>query len=336
MNDYYLEEGFPFSAGKLEKLKRFLDTCGLDYDEQITYTVLACRMDGEILATGSRCKNVLKCLAVAETSQGQGFLNIIMAKLLANAHTQGYSHLFLFTKPMYAAIFEDLGFSSIIHTGEIDFMENIPGRIHDYLAEEQARFPPLPAHSSTGAVVMNANPFTLGHFHLIQQAMKSCDCLHVFVLSEDTQPFSAADRLALVRENCSCLPGVYVHGGSEYLISHATFPDYFMKDKHAALTANGELDLLLFASYFKEAFHISKRFVGEEPFCPVTRAYNLQMQEILPAHGIQVCVLPRYTVDGVPVSATQVRQYYFQGDLDAIAPLVPKPTFHYLKRRMNS
>ncbi len=335
MLNYYLEEGFPFSSGKLKKLKCFLNTCGLDYDQQISYSVTACGLDGKILAAGSRCQNVLKCLAVSETCQGQGFLNIIMAKLLANAHTQGYSHLFLFTKPAYSAIFKDLGFYSIINTGKIEFMENISGGIHDYLNEERAKCPPLSQDVCTGAIVMNANPFTLGHLHLVKQAQKSCDRLHIFVLSEDTPPFPAADRLALVRENCRGLPHVYVHGGSEYLISHATFPDYFMKDKHAALTANGELDLLLFAAYFKEAFHISKRFVGEEPFCPVTQGYNMQMEKILPAHGIQVCVLPRYAVQGVPVSATQVRQYYLQGNLAAIAPLVPEPTFTYLKRRIN-
>ncbi len=335
MYNYYLEEGFPFSAGKLEKLKCFLDTCGLDYDGQISYSVMACSLDGKVLAAGSCCQNVLKCLAVSEACQGQGFLNIIMAKLISNAHTQGYSHLFLFTKPVYTDIFKELGFYSIINTGKIEFMENIPGGIHAYLEEEQAKCPPLTDGICAGAIVMNANPFTLGHLHLIEQARKSCDRLHVFVLSEDTPPFPAADRLALVRENCCGLPQVYVHGGSEYLISHTTFPDYFMKDKHAAFTANGELDLLLFSVYFKEAFHISKRFVGEEPFCPVTRAYNQQMREILPSHGIQVCVLPRYAVQGVPVSATRVRQHYFQRDLDSIAPLVPEPTFNYLKRRMN-
>lgn len=330
MNDYYLEEGSPFSPRKLKKLRLFLKEAGLDYDEEITYSVTVCSSKGSILACGSRHKNILKCLAVAEEYQGMGYLNIIMTRLTANAHTEGFSHLFLFTKPEYTAVFEDLGFYSILNTGQIQFMENNSYGIRKYLKEEARGFERLPDNMTAGAIVMNANPFTLGHQYLVEEARKHCDILHVFVLSEETPPFPAADRLALVQEGCRHLPGVYVHGGSEYLISHATFPDYFMKDKKDAVSANGRLDLLVFCRYFKEAFHISRRFAGEEPFCPVTRAYNAQMQEILPDNGIEVFILPRHEVEGIPVSATRVRKYLEEGNLEAIRPLVPDSTWLYL------
>jgi [citrate (pro-3S)-lyase] ligase len=41
---------------------------------------------------------------------------------------------------------------------------------------------------------MNANPFTLGHRHLVEQAAARCDALHLFVVREDASffPFSAS------------------------------------------------------------------------------------------------------------------------------------------------
>lgn len=336
MNGYYLEEGFPFSSKKLDKLKDFLRTANLTYDNLITYSVNLCNISGEILASGSRHRNILKCLAVSDTCQGNGYLNLILTKLLTNAYTEGYFHLFLFTKPKYTSIFENLGFYSILTTEKIQFMENTPDGISHYLQTESQFCTPPSKNQIVGSVVINANPFTLGHLYLLEEACKHCDCLHVFVLSEETRPFSALERITLVRKGCAHLPRVYVHGGSEYLISYATFPDYFMKDKDTAPAANGKLDLLLFCHYFKEAFHISRRFAGEEPFCPVTQMYNQQMLEILPTYGIDVCVFPRFTVSGTPVSATKVRKYFGEGNLSALAPLVPETTYSYLKKRLSA
>ena len=48
------------------------------------------------------------------------------------------------------------------------------------------------------------------------------------------------------------------------------------------------LDLPNFGSYFKKAFHITHRFVGEEPFSLITRTYNEQMKKILPSFDIIV------------------------------------------------
>ena len=40
-----------------------------------------------------------------------------------------------------------------------------------------------------GAVVMNCNPLTLGHRYLIEQALKQCDYLMIFVVQEDKSFF---------------------------------------------------------------------------------------------------------------------------------------------------
>ena len=36
--------------------------------------------------------------------------------------------------------------------------------------------------------MMNANPFTLGHLHLVERAASENDTLHLFILSEEAGP----------------------------------------------------------------------------------------------------------------------------------------------------
>lgn len=328
--DCYIEEGSPFASGKLLKLKSFLTECGLDYDEQIEFTVTLCSSNGEILCTGSRHKNILKCLAISDELQGEGYLDTIMSHLITNAYSQQYTHLFIYTKPDYASIFSSYGFYNIIHTSEVLLMENKANGIKEYINKELSLCPYVDENAKIGAIVMNANPFTNGHLYLIEQALKKCDLLHLFILSSQGKGFSAEMRYELVKQGITHLNGVYLHKSSDYLISHATFPNYFIKDKKQASTVNGELDLALFCAYFKEAFHIQVRFIGEEPLCVVTNNYNQQMKKTLPEHGISVEEIPRLKSKDTVISATTVRNYLEDGKLSAIEPLVPPSTYRYL------
>ncbi len=72
-------------------------------------------------------------------------------------------------------------------------MENLNDGIQCYLAE----IPERPEMS--GAIVMNANPFTLGHLYLAEYAAARCHILHVFVVEEDRSIFPFPIRLELVR-----------------------------------------------------------------------------------------------------------------------------------------
>lgn len=328
--DCYIDEGSPFKTEKLVKLKNFLTECGLDYDEQIEYTVTLNRNDGEILCTGSRHRNTLKCLAVAEQHQGEGYLDPIMSHLVTNAYNQQYTHLFVYTKPENATIFGSYGFYPLVHSSEILLMENQENKIRDYIIKELSQCPSIDENKKVGTIVMNANPFTNGHLYLIEQARKHCDILHLFILSSQGKGFPADVRFELVKQGCAHLEGVYLHKSSDYLISHATFPNYFIKDKKQASAANGELDLLLFCKYFKKPFQILTRFIGEEPFCAVTNQYNQQMKKILPEHGISVVVIPRLKTEDTIISATTVRNYLAEGRLSEIEPLVPPSTYRYL------
>ena len=58
---------------------------------------------------------------------------------------------------------------------------------------------------------MNANPFTLGHRYLAEQAAARCDRLHLFVVESEKSRFPFAVRRTLVERGTADLPNVVVH-----------------------------------------------------------------------------------------------------------------------------
>lgn len=332
LSNTYLEEGFPFHGRKQKQMEAFLKKSGLTPDSFYSYSVLLTDQNGSILGCGSRYENVLKCIAIDETYQGEGLLAKIVTQLVKQAAQSGISHLFLFTKPSYQTVFTDMGFYKIIATDTMLLLENRKDGIVQYLKSEAEPFSTVSSDVShpVSAIVMNANPFTKGHQYLVEIAAKKSSLLHVFVLSEDASEFPSDVRLELVKKGCSHLPNVSVHGSSDYLISHATFPDYFFKE-HAVINEDtAKLDLEIFAHYYAPAFHITARFVGEEPFSKVTNAYNQQMKTLLPKYGIDVFELPRKQNDDTIISATLVRRLFLENQLEVLKNFVPVSTYEYL------
>lgn len=325
-NGFYEECGMPFSGRKLQKLITFLKESELDYDEQIEYTVNLTDDEGNIVATGSMQSNVLKCIAVSEKHQGLGLSAKIITSLMNYAMEKGQTHLFLFTKPKNKRMFSELGFYKIIENKDVLLMENKRDGILKYVSS-LAR----PEEAGTvGAIIANCNPFTNGHRYLIEQAASKCDTLHLFVLSEDKSTFPAEVRYKLVQEGTKDIPNVILHHTSDYLISSAVFPTYFMKDKKKAADANCELDIRIFCEFFAKELGITKRFVGTEPFCQVTGAYNAKMKEIFPEYGIELVEIQRKEEGELPISASFVRRCMKEKDYDTIRRIVPQSTYEYI------
>ena len=193
-----------------------------------------------------------------------------------------------------------------------------------------------PADRSAGALVLNANPFTLGHRHLVEYAATRVARLHLFVVEEDRSEFDFATRIALVREGTAHLPGVSVHPSGTFILSAATLPEYFAKDASPDVAIDATRDLTLFAEKVAPLLGVGVRFVAEEPRCAVTRQHNRQMRSLLPRYGIRVEEIPRFEIDGRPVSASRVREALREGDLDAATRLVPPTTAAVLRRRFSS
>ena len=188
---------------------------------------------------------------------------------------------------------------------------------------------PQPLTTTTplrGVVVMNCNPFTLGHRYLIEQAAKQVERLFVMVVREDCSLFAYAERKAMVEQGVAHLKNVTVIDGSEYAISQATFPTYFLKRLDDAADTQMLLDLDLFRRHIAPALGTTVRFVGTEPTDRLTRRYNQLMHEVL----ADVRETARLEKKGNAVSASRVRKAMEQGDMSTIRQLVPPTTLPYI------
>ena len=178
----------------------------------------------------------------------------------------------------------------------------------------------------TGCIVMNCNPFTLGHRYLIEQAAKQVERLYVMVVREDCSLFAYTERKAMVEQGVADIENVNVIDGSDYAISRATFPTYFLKRLDDAADTQMLLDLDLFRRHIAPALGATVRFVGTEPTDQLTRRYNQLMHEALK----DVRETARLEKDGNAVSASRVRKAMEEGDMNTIRQLVPPTTLPYI------
>ena len=178
----------------------------------------------------------------------------------------------------------------------------------------------------TGCIVMNCNPFTLGHRYLIEQAAKQVERLYVMVVKEDCSLFAYTERKAMVEQGVADIENVSVIDGSDYAISRATFPTYFLKRLDDAADTQMLLDLDLFRRHIAPALGATVRFVGTEPTDQLTRRYNQLMHEALK----DVREINRLEKDGNAVSASRVRKAMEEGDMNTIRQLVPPTTLPYI------
>lgn len=309
----------------LAQVDALLQQEGITRDGNLDYIAAMLDEEGNVIATGSCFGQTLRCFAVSTEHQGEGLLNQIISHLMEYQLSRGNSHLFLYTKVKTAKFFESLGFYEIARVeGTLVFMENRRSGFSGYLKNlEKTARPGLSA-----AIVMNANPFTLGHQYLVETAAAQCDTLHLFVLSEDASlvPFSV--RKELVRRGTEHLKNVVLHDSGPYMISNATFPSYFLKDAAAVIQGHAKLDLAVFAR-IAQALGVTVRYVGEEPNSQVTGIYNSIMEQSLPKYGIACRVIPRKASEGKAISASTVRKALQAGDWETLKTLVPQTTLDY-------
>lgn len=184
-----------------------------------------------------------------------------------------------------------------------------------------------------GGIVMNCNPFTLGHRYLIEQALKQCDFLTIFLVEEEGSYFTFEERLKMIEEGTADLPNVAIIPSGRFVISSLTFEEYFNKAELQDKVVDTSLDVVIFAKEIAPCLHITKRFVGEEPFDKVTKQYNEAMKRILPEYGIELIEIPRCKEDGEEISASKVRSLYEKKDFNRMKRLVPETTYRYLAEK---
>ncbi len=325
MSDYSISQIYPTDSYSLKRIDALLKKEGISRDGNLDYICAMYDSSDNIIATGSCFGPTLRCFAVSSEHQGEGLLNEIISHLMEVQYARGNTHLFLYTKVKSAKFFGDLGFHEIARVdGTLVFMENRKNGFPGFLKNLEK----TKRDGVSAALVMNANPFTLGHQYLVETAAGNCDTLHLFVLSEDASLVPFAVRKRLVQAGTAHIPNVILHDSGPYIISSATFPSYFLKDAAAVIDGHARLDLAVFTK-IAQALHVTARYVGEEPTSQVTGLYNQIMAQELPKAGIQCHVIPRKEAEGKAISASTVRVALQEGDLEALKALVPPTTLQY-------
>lgn len=328
MSLFELSTIYPEDQRAMAAVDRLLQREGIRRDAHLDHTLGLWDEEGELAATGSFFGNTLRCLAVDSAHRGEGLMNRVVSELTSMEARLGRTHLFLYTKCDKAPVFRDLGFNEIARVdGEVLFMENRRRGFAEYV-EGLRQETGDRSGSVRGAVVMNANPFTLGHQYLLETAAAGCDLLHVFLVSEDASLVPLDARRRLLREGSAHIPNVVYHETGSYMISSATFPSYFLRDEDAAYSAHAALDVEVFLRLAHE-LGVTRRFAGEEPFSQVTGLYNRTMAERLPKAGVDFVEVPRLRREGAAVSASKVRALLKAGDMEAVRELVPPSTYAY-------
>lgn len=309
--------------------ENLLEASNLSTQEQTDYTVGIYKGD-DLVATGSYAGNVIKCVAVHSDYQSENFLTDIVVHLMDQLRSNGSNHYFVYTCPKNSVYFKSLGFNKIVETSNVTFMEFGHPNFEDYLSM-------LSNHKkegNNGAVVMNANPITNGHLHLIEEIAKRSDYVYVFVLSEDRSEFNDEERMMLVKRATADMSNVIVLPTNDYMVSSATFPSYFLRDRAQESVARiqATVDATLFKERVAPVLNIKHRLVGKEPYSRVTEIYNESMSEVF-QDDLELEIIPRLEVEGEVISATKVRKALSEGHPESIKNLVPSTTYDYIQNK---
>lgn len=352
-NRHYISEA-PLSLNSVRRrVEAFLAANGLRLAPLDRYVVVTRDEDGdEILAGGGLDGNVIKCVAVSESARSEGLMNILVSRLIVIAREEGRESVKAFTKPENEGIFKSLGFALIASSPNAILMENGRGGLPEY----KKYLASLARPGRNGAIVMNANPFTKGHRYLVEEAASQVDNLYVIVVKEDRSRFPYVERKAMIEAGCAGLDNVVVCEGSDYAISAATFPTYFLKKLDDATDTQIALDLDLFVNHIAQPLGVTVRFAGSEPEDALTRRYNELMAEILPGTSVAVVrqdhqpdselvegsavrqarrpidfvEIPRLEQKGKPLSATSLRRALDKGGFKEAMEYIPESTVPYL------
>ena len=301
----------------------FLSAFGLKFNAYADYTAYV--EEGEkIVATISLAKNLICDLAVSEEVQGENLATALIMHALEKLRGERVYGYKVFTKPAYLDRFLNLGFRVLVQGESFVALEggesDICAALKSLKAKISMDFGGF--EGDYGAIVLNANPFTLGHLGLLEYALSKYGKVLLFVLEEDLSEFSFKERFSLAflatrqyRDRVCVLPS------TEYAVSRSTFPDYFLRSEEEVSKAHAEYDAKLFEQYFMKELNITKRYLGteEKEYMDV---YNQTLSEVL---GEKLEIVQRFTKDGEKISAATVRKLLKEGKTEEALAYIPKP-----------
>lgn len=312
------------SEYNLNKLEEFYLENGLE--PVVPDEVAVLMEDGEWLGVSGRSGELLLGFATKASIRGEGALDLLLSFWIRDTFGKEDT-LFLFTKRENIPQFRSGGFVELARTDQSAFLIRSEQSVHQMLGS------PVKKTGRVGGIVVHANPTTLGHLSLIQRAKKELDYLFVFLLSNDQLlPYEIRREMLNRALDDIGMENVEVVDGGSLVISRATFPSYFLKDRQLIDREHAIIDALIFKNYVAPEFGITTRFLGDEPLDKSTAIYNEVLQEYLPPE-IEVKIVKRVEHDGMPISATRVRRKFLAGDWEGLDKLVPQTTIEVLKAR---
>ncbi|MFN3410857.1 MAG: adenylyltransferase/cytidyltransferase family protein [Exilispira sp.] len=283
---------------------------------------------GRVIGIVGFYRNIIKGLAIDPDFQGENVTGKLLTWAIEEIKLKRYSNFLVYTNPKNIGIFASFNFNLIEKTTNVALLERGNPDFNDFLNDLKEIRNNL-NYSSSSCIIMNCNPMTNGHLYLIEKASSICEHLFVFILEEDLSYFPFKYRFEIVKKATAHLNNVTILPSSQYIISAATFPDYFLKDLPKE-QVHAELDVAIFGGKIAPILEIKKRFVGNEPYCAVTSRYNEIMKEILPTYNIEFIIIERKEFQGKAISASTVRQLIRENNFEEIKKIVPPATYEFL------
>jgi [citrate (pro-3S)-lyase] ligase len=308
---------------EIDDVKNLLKINNLTYEDTITKTI-GLYDQKRMVATGSIDHNVIKMIAVDPDYTSRNLSSKILSYLLFDMEANQFSHYFLFTKPENKKVFNSFNFNEVIETKDVVLYENKEKNITQTLQEIKKTLPPK--KGIRNCIVMNLNPMTLGHLHLIEKATPDNGDLIIFLVETNASKIDYKTRYNILKKTISHFKNIHILPSTDYIISRATFPTYFLKDEQR-MEVYTQLDVSIFKQYFMPIFEIDMRFVGQEPLDPLTDAYNKTLKDIL---GSQLTIIKRLTLEEKVISASYVRLLARQKKFDELKLIVPHATFKFI------
>lgn len=338
-NNAELRELFLSLPSVRHSWENLLGDADLVVDDMPEYAVGAFDHDDNLIGTASLNGNIIKYVTIDSAHRGEAIANSLISNIISIAGSRGIFDLCIYTKPEYASLFSDLSFHIIGQSDTSIMLENSLSTLRgykDYLKSKAAEIKAL--DPSTGIIVMNANPLTIGHLYLIRQSASKVDHLFIIPLADNPNTFFSYQSRRHALENATRdMENVTVLEGSRYCISQATFPSYFIKELNRRTDSYIKLDLDIFCNHIAPSLGATIRFVGEEPIDRLTARYNELMKELLPAKGIKTIEIPRLRDrEDVIISASLIRKTLQDGHTGTIFRNIPVATYPLLLAKATS
>ena len=322
---FYVDKIIKCSSSEKALEEFLLDKEVIYEDVDASYVI---RDAGDIIATVSVKKNLIKFFYINEAYQGEGLAIELINSALEDIISKGYRTYFVFTKAKNENIFTSLSMDVIEKTEDVVLLEGGFFKYADWIQNIKKDLD----KDEYSAIVMNANPLTLGHEYLVDKALEEARDLIIFVLEEDASYFSAKDRYEIVKNHYHNNDRVHVYKSGPYIISRATFPTYFLKKDTDKLKVYTELDAKIFAKHIAKDLNIKKRYFGTEPIDKVTEKYNKMMKKILFEYGVESEFIERKKINDEYISASKLREG-LETDFESIKKYLSQDVYEYLKER---